>query len=77
MSCKPPNRVAALHRAIAEAHLALAAHLEGDEDDEAPPAPLPPLPKVKQRRGPRIPRGIVPTDEQRELIRKMGGIFGE
>jgi hypothetical protein len=75
MSCKK-NPVAELHRAIAAAHLALAAHLDGEEDD-APVAPLLPLPKVKQRRGPRIPHGVVPTERQRELIKKMGGILGE
>ena len=75
MSCSAPKKsVADLHRAIAAAHLELAAALDDDADPGvAPPA----LPKPAQRRGPRIPRGVQPlTEDERARLARAGGIVG-
>jgi hypothetical protein len=69
-------RIAALHRELARVHLALAEEMAGPEDD-VPAAPPPPPIKLKARRGPRLPRGVVATEEDRARVRRAGGILGE
>ncbi len=78
-------RLAALFAELADAsehrarlERALAAELAGTSEEDAP-VPSPPLPpaRVKQRRGPRLPRGVIVTEEDRERVRRAGGIFGE
>lgn len=54
--------------------MALLAALETDGVNDSTGEPAPPLKKAKPRRGPRIPRGFAATPEQRELVRKMGGL---
>jgi hypothetical protein len=78
MSCKGKPTTADLHRAIAAAHLALAEHLESETDDDVPVVAPSAPPKVKRRRGPRLPRGLVPlTAEERERLARAGGILGQ
>ena len=80
MSCKPPSKAARLRRVVelyAEAASIVATLAEEEAADDDPGVAPPPLKKQQQRRGPRIPRGIVATPEQRELVRKAGGIFGQ
>ncbi len=55
-----PQRAAQLHRAIAEAHLAMAAELDGDADGTVRP-PSPPKQKTKP------PRILVVPHEDRKV----------
>ncbi len=70
------KRTAAALRTFAAAAVALAETLEGADDAAPVPPPLPPASPVKRRRGPRLPRGVVVTEEDRKRAEAVADKMG-